>query len=53
MLACSVFSEGSYVIEPFVLANDRDHFYFGIQTGLISGEVMQKVSLAYIPGGYI
>lgn len=51
MLACSIFSEESYVIEPFVLANDRDHFYFGIQTALISGEVMKKVSLAIYQGG--
>lgn len=51
LLAYSVLSEGSHVIEPFVLGNDRDHFYFGTQTGQISGEVMQKVSPGYISGG--
>lgn len=51
LLAYSVLSEGSHVIEPFVLGNDRDHFYFGTQTGQISGEVMQKVSPGYISQG--
>lgn len=50
LLAYTVLSEESHVVEPFVLGNDKDHFYLGTQTGHISGEVTQKVSLLYIPG---
>lgn len=51
LLALSGLSEGSHVVEPFVQRNDSDHFYYGPQIGQIPGDVMQIVSLAYMPGG--
>lgn len=50
LLVYSVLLEGSRVVESFVLGNDS---YFGSQTGQISGEITQKVSLVEHTRGLI